>query len=93
MNLEIAVAIGLFLVSLAIIFVDRKFSVYVVMALSLLLHKELFSIFRWNLLPIRIFMFAFLIWGLYEFLSWLTKSKDFAKLWDYLKRPDRKSVV
>ncbi len=35
-------------------------AIYLMLLLSVLLHKELFSFFRWDLLPIRIFMFALL---------------------------------
>ncbi len=87
MNLDILIVVLIFLVSLVLIYWDKKLSFYVLMVLSLFLHKELFSFYRWNLLPIRIFMFSFLVWGVYESLSWFLQSRDLKKLWGYLKKP------
>jgi len=87
MNLEIIIAISIFLVSLALLFLDRKISLYVLLILSVFLHKELFSIYRWNLLPIRLFMFAFLIWSIYEVFDWFKKNRDSKKVEKSLKEP------
>lgn len=87
MDLEILVSASIFLVSLSLILLDKKLSMYILIVLSVLLHKELFSIYRWNLLPVRIFMFAFLIWSVYELTNWFIKAKDLKKLWTYLKKP------
>ncbi len=53
------VFIGLiFALSLVALFTDPKRSLYILLALSVLLHKELFSIYSWNILPGRVFMVA-----------------------------------
>jgi len=87
MDLEILITISIFLVSLALLFLDKKISLYVLLILSVLLHKELFSIYRWNLLPIRLFMFAFLVWSVYEVCNWSLKKPNLRKVWEYLKEP------
>ncbi len=87
MDLEIIIAVSIFLVSLTLLFLDKKLSLYILLILSVLLHKELFSIYRWNLLPIRLFMFAFLVCGVYEVLDCFTKKPDLKKVGEYLKEP------
>lgn len=48
--------------SLSFILIRKNFNaaIYLMLILSVLLHKELFSFFRWDLLPIRMFTFALL---------------------------------
>ncbi|MBD3366185.1 phospholipid carrier-dependent glycosyltransferase [candidate division WWE3 bacterium] len=87
MSLEMVFAILIFVTSLILIVWDKKLSIYILLILSVLLHKELFSIYRWNLLPVRIFMFAFLVWAVYEFTNWLFYNRNFKVLWNYLRKP------
>lgn len=59
-------------------------SVVFALVLSTLLHKELFSVYIWDMLPIRIFMGAFLLSSLYDFYQFNKFSLKFLK---YLKDP------
>lgn len=56
MNLELVVIFLIFILSYILILKDFKKSIYLLLILSLLLHKELFSFYRWDLMPVRAFM-------------------------------------
>ena len=58
MHFELIFIALIFGLSLAVLFTDAKKALYILLALSVLLHKELFSIYAWNILPVRVFMGA-----------------------------------
>lgn len=58
MNFELIFILLLFAFSFLALLFDRKKSLYILLVLSVLLHKELFSIYSWNILPARIAMLA-----------------------------------
>ncbi|EKE00351.1 MAG: Glycosyl transferase, family 39 [uncultured bacterium] len=58
MIIELSVAVLLLLVSAILLLKNFKVAVVVLMVLSVFLHKELFSLYRWDLLPVRLFMLA-----------------------------------
>ncbi len=62
--LELAVVIAIFLICFFLILRDFKFSVYILLILSVFMHKELFSFYRWDLLPVRGYIFAVLCAGI-----------------------------
>ncbi len=82
--IEIITAALLFIVCLILIRFKFYKSIVVALALSTLLHKELFSIYIWDLLPIRIFMAAFL---LSSFIDFIIFNKFTLKFLTYLKDP------
>ena len=82
--IEIITAALLFIVCLVLIRFKFYKSIVVALALSTLLHKELFSIYIWDLLPIRIFMAAFL---LSSFIDFIIFNKFTLKFLTYLKDP------
>ena len=63
-NLEILILILLFVSSLLLTLFNTRFSIYILILLSVFLHKEVFSIYKWDILPIRVFMLAFSIYVL-----------------------------
>ena len=73
MNLEIIIVVLLFIFSILLLFKNAKVGLYVLLVLSVLLHKELFSIYIWDLMPIRVFMLGFLVFTLLKLLIWLWK--------------------
>lgn len=76
MNYELLLIPLIFAVSLALIFLDEKKAFKALLVLSVLLHKELFSIYMWDVLPVRIFMLAFLA---FAGLTALKKFVEFKK--------------
>lgn len=76
MNVQILILILIILYSLALIFINRKVALYLLILLSLLLHKEFFSIYRWDFLPIRFFMVAFNAFIGFSLLFWLHKTRN-----------------
>lgn len=60
MNFEPVFIALIFGFSLIAMLVSPKKSVYLILAASVLLHKELFSVYSWNILPIRVVMGAVL---------------------------------
>lgn len=81
---EIILATILFIFCFLLIRYKFYLSLIVGLVLSTLLHKELFSIYIWDLLPIRIFMVAFLFNSLLEFYKF---NKFSIKFLQYLKEP------
>jgi hypothetical protein len=51
---------AIFILSFILIRKNFKVALYLLLAFSVLLHKELFSFYVWDLLPVRMFMFALL---------------------------------
>ena len=60
MIFELLIIPILFLLSVLLIRRDFKLAVKLMLILSLFLHKEVFSIYKWDILPIRIFMLGLL---------------------------------
>ncbi|GIW69595.1 MAG: hypothetical protein KatS3mg101_0342 [Patescibacteria group bacterium] len=67
---EIAIIAAICLLSYFLILRDFDFAVYVMLLLSIFLHKELFSFYRWDLLPIRAFMLALLAAAVTKIIYW-----------------------
>lgn len=65
MMLELLLIPILLIASFALIATNYEKSIYVLLVLSLLLHKEVFSIYKWDVLPVRIFMLALLCFVAY----------------------------
>lgn len=61
MSFEIIFIVLIFVFSLTALLVNKKKALYLLLAVSVLLHKELFSIYSWNILPARIFMGAVMV--------------------------------
>ena len=85
MNYELALIVLLFSVSLLLIWKNFKLSLYILLALSVLLHKEIFSVYRWDLLPVRIFMLAFLSYTIFVIATRLVKMPSIPALTQYVK--------
>jgi 4-amino-4-deoxy-L-arabinose transferase-like glycosyltransferase len=81
---EIIVGLSLFILCFLLIRYKFYIALTVGLILSVLLHKELFSIYIWDLLPIRIFMVAFLLSSLLDFYKF---NKFTSKFLSYLKDP------
>ena len=81
---EIIVGVVLFVLCFLLIRYKFYLSLTVGLILSALLHKELFSIYIWDLLPIRIFMIAFVVNSIIDFFKF---NKFSLKFLSYLKDP------
>ena len=77
----------IFLASYFLIYRNFKLSIYVLIVLSVLLHKELFSFYRWDLMPIRIFMLALLCSGITKVYLYMSKNGGIKSLLPFLKDP------
>lgn len=68
-----------------------KVAFLVLLALSIFLHKELFQIYRWDMMPIRAAMLGLLGYGLFEVLLLFKQTKNLKKFWSlvsgFLKNP------
>ena len=88
LNMELLIILGIFFASFWLIRKNFKLSIYVLLTLSVFLHKELFSFFRWDLLPIRAFAFALLSVVIFELTSALFHRGKFrAILFSYFRSP------
>jgi len=90
---EIAVIATICILSYVLILRNLDFAVYVLILLSVLLHKELFSFYRWDLMPIRAFMLALLAAVLTKIVMWLIKDRNFSVLFSKLRDPVVVSIV
>ena len=77
----------IFLASYFLIYKNFKLSIYVLIVLSVLLHKEIFSFYRWDLMPIRIFMVALLCSGITKIYLYAVKNGGIKSLLPFLKDP------
>lgn len=77
--IEIILVALIFIACLVLIRINFLSSLILALVLSIFLHKELFSIYLWDLLPIRIFLGAFLLNSLYEFYKFNKFSTKFLK--------------
>ncbi|OGC77315.1 hypothetical protein A2619_04740 [candidate division WWE3 bacterium RIFOXYD1_FULL_39_9] len=87
MNLEIVSIALIFIISYILIVKRFDIAVLVLFVLSVLLHKELFSFFIWDLMPIRAFMFSLLAAGVATLVYLLFIKKDIAKVKELLNDP------
>ena len=90
---EIVVIATICILSYILILRNLNFAVYILILLSVLLHKELFSFYRWDLMPIRAFMLALLAAVLTRAVMWLIKERNFPALFEKLKDPIVVSLV
>ena len=68
--IEIALLILLLVLSLILIRLNFLSSVFLALVLSTFIHKELFSIYVWDMMPIRVLLLAFLLNSSFEFLKY-----------------------
>lgn len=57
-NFEILLGIGIFALGLYSLLRDYKFFIYLLLFSSVLIHKEMFSLYMWDFLPVRFLMLA-----------------------------------
>lgn len=69
--LELILIPLVFITSLILIFKNWRIGFVVLLVLSVFMHKELFSIYRWDVLPVRLFMLAFMTYSGLLFVFWL----------------------
>lgn len=74
---------------LALILLKKNFyhALSVLLVVSVLLHKEVFSIYKWDFLPVRFFMLAFGLYGVLAFLKWFAQHKSLRKVYEQLNDP------
>lgn len=63
MFIELPIVILIFILSVILIRKNFDLSIKVLIVLSVLLHKEVFSMYKWNFLPVRFFMLGILLVG------------------------------
>lgn len=85
--LEIGAILLIFIASYILILRNFKLSLYVLIVLSVLMHKELFSFYKWDLMPARSFMLALLCAGITQIYFYLVKTKSFKSLLSFVKDP------
>ncbi|MBN1162319.1 glycosyltransferase family 39 protein [Patescibacteria group bacterium] len=85
--IELGIILLIFVLSYVIILKDFRFSLYILLVLSALLHKELFSFYRWDLMPVRAFMLAVFCAGITKWYFWLMQGRDQRKLKDLFSNP------
>jgi len=80
MYIELLIAFLIFVLSYILILKNFKIALYLLLVLSVLLHKELFSFYRWDLMPIRSFMVGLLCVGVTHIFIWLFNTPKKKKL-------------
>ncbi len=77
-NFEPIVGLVIFVVGLYAVIRDWRFFIYILLFFSVFLHKELFSLYKWDLMPIRFLMAAvsvFVSFTAIRKLLWLFKRR------------------
>lgn len=87
MNIELIVLIIITLSGLLLYFLNSRVFLYVLLTASVLLHKELFSFYRWDFLPIRFIMIAFCIGIFFTLVKFLLKNRFNISLYKHLLEP------
>ena len=87
MNIELIIIFLIFLLSLYIVLTRYDLSIYLLLFLSVLLHKELFSFYRWDLMPIRAFMFSVVIGSIIKLFIYYKKNRTWKHIFPKLKDP------
>ena len=82
--IEIILLIFILIASVVLIRVNFLSACVLALVLSTFIHKELFSIYIWDMLPIRVLMGAFVLNSIYDFFKFNGLSLKFVK---YLKDP------
>lgn len=84
---EVAILALIFILSLYLIHKNFELSIKLLLVLSVFLHKEVFSIYRWDFLPARFFMLALSAYFGTKAFIWLSKKGNLKKSFSYLKNP------
>lgn len=87
MNFELIILALISIFSLILLFKNFDLGFKVLLVLSVFLHKELFSIFQWDLLPVRFFMLALGVYTFWQFVLWWKEGFLKDKIIRYLKDP------
>jgi O-antigen ligase len=70
-----------------LIYRDFKLALYVLLILSILLHKQLFSIYRWDIMPVRLFMVSFMVYVAYRVFRWYRGGGTVSQAVEFFKQP------
>jgi len=84
---ELVVIFLIFLFSFYLSYKNFKLGIYLGMLLSVLVHKELFSFYTWDLMPIRAFMVGVLCTGLTKLYLLIFREKRFREVFENIKDP------
>jgi hypothetical protein len=85
--IELLIILGIFFLAYIFVLKDFEKAFYVLMVLSLFLHKELFSFYRWDLMPIRAFMLALFCAGVTKIYMWFIHGRDEKKFSEIFSNP------
>ncbi len=84
---EIFLVISIFALCAFLAYEDLRSAFIFLLLVSPLLHKEVFSLVRWDLLPIRVVMLAILSVSVVKFVSWLIKKRNMQDVKSYFRDP------
>lgn len=87
MTIELLILLLISCLSFVLILKNFNIAVYVLLLLSVLLHKELFSFYAWDFLPVRFFMLAFAAATSFKLLQEIIQAKSIKPVITQLKDP------
>ncbi len=87
MIIELIILIIISLLSVFLLKKNIELSLKVLLVFSVLLHKEVFSFYKWDFLPIRFFMLALLLFSVASLLVWFFKKRDLKAVIKFVKDP------
>ncbi|NMB69655.1 phospholipid carrier-dependent glycosyltransferase [candidate division WWE3 bacterium] len=85
--LELSAFIGILGLGYILVLKNFNLTIYILLLGSVLLHKELFSFYRWDLLPIRALMFGVLLAALTKFALYVKTNKKFPGFQLFIDQP------
>src|SRR3989344_6694268 len=84
---ELLLLIAIFALCVFLAYEDLRSAFIFLLLVSPLLHKEFFSLVKWDVLPIRIVILAILATSVLKFILWFKKTRDFLKVKKFLLDP------
>ncbi|MBI4091336.1 glycosyltransferase family 39 protein [candidate division WWE3 bacterium] len=84
---ELFLLLAIFSLCVFLAYEDLRSAFIFLLIVSLLLHKEVFSLVRWDVLPIRLAVLALLLTSTFKFFLWFKKKKDVAEIKKYVRDP------
>ena len=84
---ELLLLIAIFALCVFLAYEDLRSAFIFLLLVSPLLHKEVFSLVKWDVLPIRIVILAILATSVFKFILWFKKTRDFLKVKKFLLDP------
>lgn len=84
---QLFLLLAIFFLCIFLAYEDLRSAFIFLLLVSPLLHKEVFSLVRWDTLPVRIVMLSLIATCIFKFLLWFKKKRDYTEIKKYALDP------